>query len=262
MSSSRRISTGTKRRAEDDGDEEPTKRVRSVVDQDECIMDVDAAEPDFSHDNENPDMRVTCQGRSWNVHRTVLCSNRAFFENGCSGAFSKIEDRTISMDHDDPDAVHVLLEYLYGIRLRLHDEECWNASSSSSSRDYLELLLSVLRVAERYNQPPLTEAVDASFSRARTSSCRWSGARLVEVLDATYDLSHPSQAEDFRVSVADAFVSAHTGDVAEATSRIFERKPQVAWDIIRVSTRKWATGDDDDDNDADDVDDAEAMDAS
>ncbi|RMY65719.1 hypothetical protein D0863_08926 [Hortaea werneckii] len=74
---------------------------------------------------EYADMTITCSGRTWQVHKVVVCSQVPFFAKAVTGKF-KIKDMTpslilhqesrdscIDLVDDDPSAVDAMLRWLY-----------------------------------------------------------------------------------------------------------------------------------------------------
>ncbi|KAF2232169.1 hypothetical protein EV356DRAFT_568953 [Viridothelium virens] len=61
---------------------------------------------------EYSDFTVTCNGRKWNVHKLVLCTQSNFFAKACHGAFKEAESGDVDLK-DDPDIVNAMIEFFY-----------------------------------------------------------------------------------------------------------------------------------------------------
>ncbi|KFY87361.1 hypothetical protein V500_07006 [Pseudogymnoascus sp. VKM F-4518 (FW-2643)] len=58
------------------------------------------------------DLRLTCQERTWNVHRAVICTASPVFAAMADGEF-KAQSGVIDLPADEPEIVEVMLRFLY-----------------------------------------------------------------------------------------------------------------------------------------------------
>ncbi|KFY58480.1 hypothetical protein V496_06114 [Pseudogymnoascus sp. VKM F-4515 (FW-2607)] len=56
------------------------------------------------------DLRITCHGRWWNVHRAVICTASPVFAAMVDGEF---KNGVIDLPADEPDIVELMLRFLY-----------------------------------------------------------------------------------------------------------------------------------------------------
>ncbi|OBT80496.1 hypothetical protein VF21_00742 [Pseudogymnoascus sp. 05NY08] len=59
------------------------------------------------------DMRITCQGRPWNVHRAVICTASPVFAAMVDGKFKEAQSGVIDLPADEPEIVEMMLRFLY-----------------------------------------------------------------------------------------------------------------------------------------------------
>ena len=56
---------------------------------------------------------------TFSIHRSVLCASSPFFEAACKPQWMKPDDRLIKLPEDDPEAIQLLVYWMY------HDEICF-----------------------------------------------------------------------------------------------------------------------------------------
>ncbi|RMX76633.1 hypothetical protein D0869_10544 [Hortaea werneckii] len=62
---------------------------------------------------EYSDMTITCSGRTWQVHKVVVCSQCPFFAKAVTRRFKEACDSCIDLVDDDPSTVEAMLRWLY-----------------------------------------------------------------------------------------------------------------------------------------------------
>ncbi|KAE9964439.1 hypothetical protein BLS_008371 [Venturia inaequalis] len=63
---------------------------------------------------DHSDLTIKCNDRDFKVHRMVLCPQSPFFAKAVKKhAFEEGQTGVISMNHDDPDAIEAMLQFLY-----------------------------------------------------------------------------------------------------------------------------------------------------
>lgn len=75
------------------------------------------------------DLTIECEGRTWAVHRAVICAQSSYFKKACDGGF-KVEhrrlsekrdtnfaqesaDKRIALKEDSKDAVNAMVQFFY-----------------------------------------------------------------------------------------------------------------------------------------------------
>ncbi|KAK5094188.1 hypothetical protein LTR70_004240 [Exophiala xenobiotica] len=79
----------------------------------DTILDLKTASENMLRNEEFTDMVVSCKGRTWWCHRSVLCPRCPFFKVACTSGFTESATWVIKLDDDDQEAVDMMLEYLY-----------------------------------------------------------------------------------------------------------------------------------------------------
>ena len=59
------------------------------------------------------DLAVVCAGRTWKVHKAIVCPYSTYFQTMCQSAFSEAEKDKLAVEEQLPDIVDRALEYLY-----------------------------------------------------------------------------------------------------------------------------------------------------
>ncbi|QDS69514.1 hypothetical protein FKW77_007324 [Venturia effusa] len=81
---------------------------------DTCKMQLDETLDGLFQSGEFSDLTITCNGVTFNVHKSVVCFQSRFSRNAVKqGAFMEGETGVVDMPDDDPDAVKAMLQFLY-----------------------------------------------------------------------------------------------------------------------------------------------------
>lgn len=59
------------------------------------------------------DMKITCQGQTFKVHRFIICKQSSFFETALTGPFKESSEQTVDLLDDDPETIERVVSYLY-----------------------------------------------------------------------------------------------------------------------------------------------------
>lgn len=61
------------------------------------------------------DLKISCGSMLLDVHKAIICPKSAFFAAACrkSSGFKEAQTGTINLEDDDPDAVRMMIHYLY-----------------------------------------------------------------------------------------------------------------------------------------------------
>ncbi|KAL4959527.1 BTB/POZ domain-containing protein [Aspergillus stella-maris] len=84
------------------------------------------------------DTKITCQGETFNVHRSILCTQSTFFEAAMNGNFKESTTQTVNLPKEDPNILKLVLSFLYYNEYNIghHVIESWKCLTSS--RDKVE----------------------------------------------------------------------------------------------------------------------------
>lgn len=59
------------------------------------------------------DLKITCRGREYAVHRAIICSRSGFFDGACRNAFKESNTGVIDLSEDDGKTVEHMIHYFY-----------------------------------------------------------------------------------------------------------------------------------------------------
>ncbi|KAB5513159.1 BTB/POZ protein [Coniochaeta sp. 2T2.1] len=59
------------------------------------------------------DVTVTCKGKTWNLHKNILCSRSVWFEKALNGNFVEASTGVVDITNFEPEAVDLLITYIY-----------------------------------------------------------------------------------------------------------------------------------------------------
>nr|OQO29842.1 hypothetical protein B0A51_01999 [Rachicladosporium sp. CCFEE 5018] len=90
------------------------------------------------NDGRYSDLTIDTQGRSWKVHKVIVCTACGFFEKACDGNFKEAAEGVINLPDDDPDAVQVMLEFFYNGDF-LDSDDYWYSDSHKVRIDLYHL---------------------------------------------------------------------------------------------------------------------------
>lgn len=79
------------------------------------------------------DASITCNDRSWEVHRAIVCPQSIFFERPLHGDFKEAESKYIDLSQDGPSDIYDMLRYLYG------DPDLYNTGSFAKPSTMVQL---------------------------------------------------------------------------------------------------------------------------
>ncbi|KAK5942850.1 hypothetical protein PMZ80_005416 [Knufia obscura] len=82
--------------------------------------DISSAQLSLLRDGKFSDMTVSCKGRTWKCHQSVLRLRCHFFEAACSNGFKESDTLAVNLDEDPQDGVDMMLEYLYTLQKPIH----------------------------------------------------------------------------------------------------------------------------------------------
>ncbi|KAK8856608.1 BTB/POZ protein [Apiospora arundinis] len=60
------------------------------------------------------DAEVECRGRTWAVHKVIVCGRSQWFDRAFRGNFKEATDSKVVIHDEDPDHIDWLLRYIYG----------------------------------------------------------------------------------------------------------------------------------------------------
>ncbi|ROW00101.1 hypothetical protein VSDG_03602 [Cytospora chrysosperma] len=60
------------------------------------------------------DAEITCKGKTWKVHKCIICTRCKWFERAFKSGFLESTTGKVNLDEEDPVRLGELLEYIYG----------------------------------------------------------------------------------------------------------------------------------------------------
>ncbi|OJD32263.1 btb poz domain protein [Diplodia corticola] len=135
-------------------------------------------------DKKYTDLVVKCKGREYNVHRIVVCSQCAFFDNACKPDSPFVEARTgvIDLSEDPPELVEVLLAYFYIQDIPLHE----NVRLKEGRKT--RFFASVYAMAEKYRVAGLKLRAWAAFHDYLNAG-EWQSPHFVKTIAFVWELT-------------------------------------------------------------------------
>jgi hypothetical protein len=112
------------------------------------------------NDPQYSDLTVKCEGRTWKVHKVVVCPQVRFFTKACDGRFKEAKDNTITLNEDHPDAVDAMLKYLYTHK---YDQD------AGENGTLLLLDIHVRVIADKYDIPTLVKLATTNFAKRKSN---------------------------------------------------------------------------------------------
>ncbi|KAF1982462.1 hypothetical protein K402DRAFT_397545 [Aulographum hederae CBS 113979] len=95
------------------------------------------------------DLMINCHGENYHVHKVIVCSQSSFFAKACEGGF-KEGSGVIDLEHDEPDIVRQMVNFLY--TMRFNDEK--EGTSDTDEVDFIysvEINIKLYIIADKYN---------------------------------------------------------------------------------------------------------------
>ncbi|KAI7509414.1 hypothetical protein KC347_g5257 [Hortaea werneckii] len=126
---------------------------------------------------EYADMTITCSGRTWHVHKVVVCSQVPFFAKAVTGKFKEARDSCIDLVDDDPSAVGAMLRYLY---FPFHFDEFKQLDIGE-----LLFLARCYKLADKYLLAELRTMAGQKL-RATLIECKWEVKDLLALVEELF----------------------------------------------------------------------------
>jgi len=101
------------------------------------------------NDESSSDFIVECQGKEFHVHKYILRQRSKYFAGLLRNDCMESENKRIVIDDFEPKVVEILLRYLY------NGAVCW------STIKVKEILIGVIKIADKYNFTALVDAIDS-----------------------------------------------------------------------------------------------------
>ncbi|KAF2434944.1 hypothetical protein EJ08DRAFT_722180 [Tothia fuscella] len=127
------------------------------------------------------DMTVVCQGKTFKLHKNIVCGQVEFFRNAFDGRFAEAESHEVKLVDDELCAVQAMFEYLY---TRVYNNQ------SDVEASAIILHAHVYSLADKYNIQGLKDMAGNEFSEAIVEE--WNTPEFVTTVKIVYESTPPS----------------------------------------------------------------------
>ncbi|KAF2207049.1 hypothetical protein CERZMDRAFT_4945, partial [Cercospora zeae-maydis SCOH1-5] len=138
------------------------------------------------------DLKITCDGSTWDVHRNIVCPASPFFKSCCE-KFKEAQTGVIDLPDDSKDAVHALLSYIYTADYKT-DEGLGDQKMLFQVR--------VHTIADKYDLLELCTLAESKF--AALVSTEWHGEGFALAVKEMYAVAPDSKQTLQKVAVETA----------------------------------------------------------
>ncbi|KAK5735121.1 hypothetical protein LTR17_008457 [Elasticomyces elasticus] len=109
------------------------------------------------------DFTIVSWNRSFKVHKVVLHTQSSVFRAMLSGNFKEANQNTLTLNHDDPGELAVMLHFFYHSSLP--------APSAGTREADPEFMVCVYKMADKYDVPALCALAASTFSKLLKPIC-------------------------------------------------------------------------------------------
>ncbi|MCJ1475053.1 hypothetical protein MMC13_003713 [Lambiella insularis] len=127
--------------------------------------------------SEYSDFTVNCGGKTWRIHRAIVCSRSAYFKKACDGAFKEAQEGLLVFNDEDPTLIEEMLMYLYTM-------DYPQVSASATGAKAMVLDAKMYGIADKYALPDLKKKAFKAFQLDITDSV--SDPLFAEAADYVY----------------------------------------------------------------------------
>ncbi|GIZ45611.1 hypothetical protein CKM354_000877000 [Cercospora kikuchii] len=172
---------------------------------------------------EYSDLKITCEGKIWNVHRNIVCPACPFFETCCRD-FEEARIGVINLPYDPKYAVEALISYIYTADYTTDD---WLRSEK------MLFQIRVHTIADKYGLPALSALAEAKF--AAIAKDNWASGAFATALEEMYSVAPETKEGLQKVAIKIAVEHADVllKDEKSPFARLSRRMQSVAYDLSK-----------------------------
>ncbi|KAK8074035.1 hypothetical protein PG994_004934 [Apiospora phragmitis] len=149
------------------------------------------------------DIKVACGDRSWDLHKSFLCTRSPFFKKALMGEFEEAKSKHVTFPENDPDEIAGVIEFIYTGKVR---EELFKGGKTEACLkmyelgDFFDLRGLRQRAVQLLDRRFIRGLVVDVCRHAVSHGCDSCAAYNDDAFDA-----HPDKFEDFRRVVEVAY---------------------------------------------------------
>ncbi|QDS69486.1 hypothetical protein FKW77_006690 [Venturia effusa] len=178
---------------------------------------------------DHSDLTIKCENNEFKAHKVVLCPQSTFFAKALKkNAFQEGQTGVISMDADDPDAIHAMLRFLY-------------TGDYSNENLTMQSHLKIYELADKVDVSSLKTLCEEKFKGI--AGVDWKDATFPACIKLAYDITPPGSSGERLRSIVVEIVSEHVKDLLGLDTGfmiMMKGVPDFAADVVEALSAKAA----------------------
>ncbi|KAL8404880.1 hypothetical protein RB594_009675 [Gaeumannomyces avenae] len=218
----------------------PDRPQSNGVPTEDCTTELLVALKGLYQSGDYSDLTLSCGGKDYKLHKSVVCPRSDFFAAACRGHFKEAREGRISLPEDDPQIVDLMVQYFYHLDYRISMESYGTQRTEGLVNQtqmlgwHLPIHVKVYAMAEKYGIVGLKAVARRRFETAVDDV--WHHSHFIEAAREAYGSTVEAD-RPLRDAVSLKFM-ARPDLLARSEARdLLKEVPALAYDVLMLVHR-------------------------